>query len=181
MDQPELSLGPSNSSLGVSENNMNTSSCTESESNVSKKRKHNWDHSFKTDQPMFQLQLKDPLPLDWEQCLDLESGDMYYLNKNTLKKSWNRPKNQKLDLELNMSTNLTFEGSELQNYSSSSSSNSTNMVAVACFKCHLLVMLCRSSPSCPNCKYMHSLLPEPSPPPPKKSNIKTLNTLNLLT
>ncbi|CAL1366086.1 unnamed protein product [Linum trigynum] len=55
------------------------------------------------------------LPLDWEQCLDLHSGTMYYFNRKTSRKSWNRPKdayhdnendrnNRSLDLELNISS-----------------------------------------------------------------------------
>ncbi|XP_057778802.1 protein CURLY FLAG LEAF 1-like [Salvia miltiorrhiza] len=101
------------------------------------------------------LQLKHPLPSDWEQCLDLQSGRMFYVNRKTSRKSWMRPEEQKLDLELNISTGHNI--GQKENSSSSSSSSSSNMVALACSNCHLLVILCRSSPSCPNCKYVHSL------------------------
>ncbi|XP_043725015.1 uncharacterized protein LOC122671702 [Telopea speciosissima] len=185
MGNPDLSLGPSQ--FVIPENTSSLSS--ESETNPSKKRKYCLDH-FKTD-PMIQtsieLQLKDPLPFDWEQCLDLESGRMYYLNRSTLKKSWNCPKEQKLDLELNISpissssegkrSSEILEGSKKY---SSSYNNNNNMVAVACLKCHLLVMLSRSSPSCPNCKYVHSLATQQNPPPPKVTTIKSFDTLSLL-
>ncbi|PIN17861.1 Ubiquitin--protein ligase [Handroanthus impetiginosus] len=102
------------------------------------------------------LQLQHPLPSDWEQCLDLQTGRMYYVNRKTLRKSWNRPQEDdqhKLDLELNISTGCS---------SNTSTSNmmqrlDSSMVALACSNCHLLVILSRSSPSCPNCKYVHSL------------------------
>lgn len=74
---------------------------------------------------------------------------MYYVNRKTSRKSWMRPEEQQLDLELNMSIG--------HNEGSSSPSSTSNMVALACSNCHLLVILCRSSPSCPNCKYVHSL------------------------
>ncbi|XP_058089129.1 protein CURLY FLAG LEAF 1-like [Magnolia sinica] len=178
-DRPELSLGPSRFIVAECGN----SSSSESEANPCRKRKYAFDQ-LKTD-PMIQtsieLQLKDPLPLDWEQCLDLESGRMYYLNRKTLKKSWNWPKDQKIDLELNISTLSNSDGNSAtvvedanKNYNTSS-----NMVAVACLKCHLLVMLCKSSPSCPNCKYLHSL-PTQQSPRPKISTTKTLETLSLL-
>ncbi|GMJ01732.1 hypothetical protein HRI_003842400 [Hibiscus trionum] len=129
------------------------------------------------------LQVKDPLPLDWEQCLDLESGRMYYMNRKTLKKTWNWPKDQKLDLELNISpTNSDvsehFNGGSISVVEDSNdthrqhSSSTTNMVALPCLNCHLLVILSKSSPACPNCKYVHSL--------PTLQTTKSLSTLSLL-
>ncbi|XP_042490446.1 uncharacterized protein LOC122070367 [Macadamia integrifolia] len=180
MDSPDLSLGPSQFVIPGSTDSLSSGS----ESNPSKKRKYCLDQ-FKRE-PMIQtsieLQLKDPLPSDWEQCLDLESGRMYYLNRSTLKKSWNWPKEQKLDLELNISSLSSSEekrSSEILGGSKKSSSSSSNMVAVACLKCHLLVMLSRSSPSCPNCKYVHSL-PNQQNPPPKVTTINSFDTLILL-
>ncbi|XVF37803.1 hypothetical protein REPUB_Repub20aG0042300 [Reevesia pubescens] len=155
--------------------------------NPSKKRKLFPDHLLNAGtqfQTSVDLQVKDPLPLDWEQCLDLESGKMYYMNRKTLKKTWNWPKDQKLDLELNISPrsncseqcngSSSLEDSNKQHYSSG-----TNMVALACLNCHLLVILSKSSPACPNCKYVHSL-PTLQTQPPKVSPIKSLNTLSLL-
>ncbi|KAK1290821.1 hypothetical protein QJS10_CPB18g00444 [Acorus calamus] len=133
-----------------------------------RKRKCNWDEPIT--HSSIELQLKNPLPLDWEQCLDLQSGRMYYLNGRTLKKSWDWPRDQKLDLELNISPSSIFadqttkiisastrSSEEARKIRTTNISHTTNMVAVACIKCHLLVMLCKSSPSCPNCKYAHSL------------------------
>lgn len=115
--------------------------------------------------------------------LALQSGRMYYLNRKTLKKSYEWPKEQKIDLELNISTlsnsdelsSKTLEDSKKPKKSCSSN----NMVAVACLKCHLLVMLSRSSPSCPNCKFLHSL-PTQQTPPAKVTSAKSLETLRLL-
>ncbi|KAM4114023.1 hypothetical protein ACJW30_04G039000 [Castanea mollissima] len=184
MDFPELSLAPTQFVV----NKSSISSSPESDSNTSRKRKFFNDHSLKTDQAVHtsvDLQLKDPLPLDWEQCLDLESGRMYYLNRKTLRKSWEWPKDQKLDLELNISTNSTCS----EQYSSGSSvtledskkkySSNGNMIALACLNCHLLVILSKSSPSCPNCKYVHSL-PSQQTPQTKVPVVKSLNTLSLL-
>ncbi|KAL5991047.1 hypothetical protein ACLOJK_011953 [Asimina triloba] len=179
-EHPELSLGPSRFSLLESAN----SSSSESEVYPRRKRKYACDDQSNIDptiQTSIELQHKDPLPLDWEQCLDLESGRMYYLNRKTLKKSWHWPEDRKIDLELNISTHSysdekssTETGDPQKGYNANS-----NMVAVACLKCHLLVMLCKSSPSCPNCKYLHSL-PTQQLQTPKIDSAKTLETLSLL-
>ncbi|KAI3459745.1 hypothetical protein Pfo_016408 [Paulownia fortunei] len=144
MEFTQLSLAPGQYGDGKSG--------SESETNLPMKRKWN------TEAPSVDLQLKHPLPSDWEQCLDLQSGRMYYVNRKTSRKSWNRPEEQKLDLELNISTGCSSEQKE--------SSTMSNMVALACSNCHLLVILCRSSPSCPNCKYVHSLASSPKSKPP---------------
>jgi hypothetical protein len=72
MELPELSLAPG---LFVVEKSPNSSS-SESDSNLTRKRKFFDDQLLKTEQQAVHtsvdLQLKDPLPLDWEQCLDLE-------------------------------------------------------------------------------------------------------------
>jgi hypothetical protein len=62
--QPELSLGPTWSPA--------RSSSSESDGSSRKKRKHyNWEEA-PVSHGSLDLQLKDPLPLDWEQCLDLQ-------------------------------------------------------------------------------------------------------------
>lgn len=187
MEFTELSLA-SNKCVAAADkscNIMSSSSDQLADFNIpSKRRKLFPDHMLNAGGSEFQtsvdLQVKDPLPPDWEQCLDLESGKMYYMNRKTLKRTWNWPKDQKLDLELNISPRSEHcrgEDSNKQQYSSSS--GSTNMVALACLNCHLLVILSKSSPACPNCKYVHSL-PTFQPQPPKVSPIKSLNTLSLL-
>ncbi|EHA8587068.1 hypothetical protein COCNU_scaffold001370G000010 [Cocos nucifera] len=178
MDETELSLGPSLSAFAKSAN----SSSSESDANSRRKRKHAWDEPMT--QTSIELQLNDPLPLDWEQCLDLQSGRMYYLNRKTLKKSWIRPKEEKLDLELNISTLPSSEGkasSTTVDEPKKHNNSSGNMVAVVCINCHLLVMICKSSPSCPNCKYVHALPQAPHQTSPRKMEaVKSLETLSLL-
>ncbi|EEF31362.1 uncharacterized protein LOC8260280 [Ricinus communis] len=210
MELTELSLAPTTTTATTATTTKTqfiveklSSTSSESECNHSsrKKRKFLSDHHLlrtatTTGPPIqasFDLHVKDPLPLDWEQCLDLESGRMYYLNRKTLRKSWNWPKDQKLDLELNISplTDCTPDHHQQCNNNGSNSvlledsrnnfsSPSSNMVALACLNCHLLVILSRSSPSCPNCKYVHSLPITHQVLLPKISPTKSLNTLSLL-
>ncbi|XP_040999579.1 uncharacterized protein LOC121245781 [Juglans microcarpa x Juglans regia] len=187
MEIPELSLATIHDSVV---NKSTNSSSSDSESNPSRKRKFFSDHGLlKTEKSIHtsvDLQLKDPLPLDWEQCLDLESGRMYYLNRKTLRKSCNWPKDQKLDLELHIATHSNNSCSE-QYISSADAlgdskkrcSPSSNMMALPCLNCHLLVILSKSFPSCPNCKYVH-LFPSQQSPPSRAPVVKSLNTLSLL-
>lgn len=181
MENQELSLAPSRFFVAVESNN---SSSLDSDANNHRKRKHSWDQLEigPMKQSSIELQLKDPLPSDWEQCLDLESGRMYYLNRKTLKKSYNWPKEQKIDLELNISTLSSPDEKSTKMFEDSNKANnsSNSMVALACLKCHLLVMLSKSSPSCPNCKYLHSLPTQQQNPPPKVASAKSLETLLLL-
>ncbi|KAF5465244.1 hypothetical protein F2P56_015269 [Juglans regia] len=197
MELPELSLAPTQ--FVVHKTSSAYSSSSESDSNPSRKRKFFSDYPLKTAEKVVHtsvdLQLKDPLPLDWEQCLDLESGRMYYLNRKTFRKSWSWPKDQKLDLELNIATHDQYSNCSEQYCSSDSSHkvliddskkkymtsiNSNNMMALPCLNCHLLVILSKSVPSCPNCKYVHSLPFQQSPPPPRVPAVRSLNTLSLL-
>ncbi|CAM8979452.1 unnamed protein product [Rhodiola kirilowii] len=146
------------------------------------------------------------LPFDWEQCLDLESGKMYFLNRKTLKRSWDRPTTnkdhqyrQKLNLELNISSQTTAGVTNKPKPSASVSTNNCysinkpdlkvlqitrknvanysnydKTVAMACRNCHMLVIVSKSSPTCPNCKYVHSI-----PAPGKPAAFKPLDTLSL--
>ncbi|XP_062104949.1 protein CURLY FLAG LEAF 1-like [Humulus lupulus] len=213
MEFPELSLAPTQAFVHSNGNNIGLS-LESDQSNASRKRKLFQDHhhflmntnNIDHHQPPLSvdLQLKDPLPLDWEQCLDLESGEMYYLNRKTLRKSWNWPIQMEqaaaaaaLDLELNMSSFSEDHHNRMNGFSDpmimkrqsssagvSSFNNNNNMVALACLNCHLLVILSKSSPSCPNCKYIHSLPSVShqncSPAPSKVAAVKSLNTLSLL-
>ncbi|KAL6293709.1 hypothetical protein ACE6H2_001851 [Prunus campanulata] len=168
MELPELSLAPTQAQPVFQKSISNYNNPLESaKRNTSRKRKLFQDHQLLKTEASFQtsvdLQLKDPLPMDWEQCLDLESGKMYYLNRKTSRKSWNWPVDQAVNLELNIST---ISGSSSDQRPSPSlktieeaknEKQQSNMVALACFNCHLLVILSKSSPCCPNCKYVHSL------------------------
>ncbi|RWR71997.1 WW domain-containing protein [Cinnamomum micranthum f. kanehirae] len=177
MESPELSLGPSGLA-GESADGFSPMLAV----NHCRKRKSPWDH-LKSDHPMIQsgFQLQPKKPLDREQCLDFEEGRMYYMNRNTSKKTCYCPKDQKLDLDLNISTlsNSIEKGSDLVEDPKKPSNSNTNMVAVACFKCHLLVMLHRSSPTCPNCKYLHSF-PTKQGPHPNTTTRRPMETLSLL-
>jgi hypothetical protein len=119
---------------------------------------------------------------------------MYYLNRKTLTKSWVRPREQSVNLDLNISTAAIVdttpapdEGTELTKRPPGGANS--NMVAVPCANCHLLVMLCKSSPSCPNCKFVQPLAPAtprgampPQPPAHRRLHaaVKPLETLSLL-
>ncbi|KAJ6674720.1 BOMB/KIRA PROTEINS [Salix viminalis] len=194
----ELSLAPTPAAAVLGKSRNSSSSSSESENTPSRKRKLFSDPFQLLEnggavpvQASVDLHARSPLPLDWEQCLDLESGRMYYLNRKTLRKSWSWPKNQKLDLELNMSTvpscpdhqwnsSRISSPEESDHNKNHASRNSSNMVALACSNCHLLVILSKSSPSCPNCKYFHSFSALRSPPQKRVSSTRSLSTLRLL-
>ncbi|CAI9770893.1 unnamed protein product [Fraxinus pennsylvanica] len=169
MEFPELSLAP------------NCESFDPSDASLPMKRK--W---MNTESPSVDLQLKDPLPLDWEQCLDLESGRMYYLNRKTSRKTWSWPKEQKIDLELNISSCNEKHNNwgsdnhqEMINKQQHSSNSSSSMIALVCSNCHLLVILSRTSPSCPNCKYVHSIATSPQAQPDSSFSSLSYHNLSL--
>ncbi|OEL24680.1 hypothetical protein BAE44_0014301 [Dichanthelium oligosanthes] len=196
--QPELSLGPASLPVPAGFAAVKSPRSSSSDSDVSsggKKRKHfAWEEAVSHASGL-ELQLGDPLPLDWEQCLDLHSGRMYYLNRKTMKKSWVRPRSNKeeqgtLNLELNISTTpSTFDGKaspitvvdDAKIMNSARIASGGHMVAVPCVNCHLLVMLCKSSPACPNCKFVQPSVPAmPRTPPRRLDAVKPLETLSLL-
>ncbi|AQK40562.1 hypothetical protein Zm00014a_012538 [Zea mays] len=196
--QPELSLGPVWPGFAAGDLAAKSSS-SESDGTSRKKRKHYTASWEEPQQPpaSLELQLNDPLPLDWEQCLDLQSGRMYYLNRKTLKKSWVRPQVQSVNLDLNISTAAAIDNCAANGAAAAASDDEDeprkpagtlfsggSMVAVPCANCHLLVMLCKSSPSCPNCKFVQPLAP--AVPPAAVAHwridaaVKPLETLSLL-
>uniref|UniRef100_A0A0A9HB97 WW domain-containing protein n=1 Tax=Arundo donax TaxID=35708 RepID=A0A0A9HB97_ARUDO len=192
--QPELSLGPT--WPGFSPARSSSSSESDGSSSRKKRKHHAWEE-LHVSHASLELHLNDPLPLDWEQCLDLQSGRMYYLNRKTLEKSWIRPREQGVNLDLNISTtpasaaidnsSSTTTGAaatdEHERKKSGTMSSGGNMVAVPCANCHLLVMLCKSSPSCPNCKFVQPLAPATAPRAVahhRLDAVKPLETLSLL-
>ncbi|KAJ3671476.1 hypothetical protein LUZ60_007555 [Juncus effusus] len=196
-DSTELSLGPSKSSSSSSESDGRSSTKKRKQVIISLDHQEEMKEKKGNDGRLamashVELQLghgRHPLPPGWEQCLDLASGSMYYLNRKTLKKSWVRPKedHQPLNLELNISSTpsaleQTGKSTITEDLKKNVSNSTNNMIAVACVNCHLLVMLCKSSPSCPNCKFVHSLQPVmPQLPPQRKMvSVKSLETLSLL-
>ncbi|KAI0496290.1 hypothetical protein KFK09_022604 [Dendrobium nobile] len=79
------------------------SSSSESEANNGKKRKlSSWELTAST-QTNIDLQLNNTLPLDGSNALTFNLVRCYCINRKTLKKSWLKPKEQKLDLDLNIS------------------------------------------------------------------------------
>jgi hypothetical protein len=74
--QPELSLGPMSlaavsAGFGKAKSPKSSSSPDRDGSGSGKRRKQfAWDEAV-SDASSLELQLGDPLPLDWEQCLDL--------------------------------------------------------------------------------------------------------------
>ncbi|XP_062202929.1 protein CURLY FLAG LEAF 1-like [Phragmites australis] len=186
--QPELSLGPTCSAAAPGFATAKSSS-SESDGSSRKRRKHHAWEEPPVSHASLELQLNDPLPLDWEQCLDLQSGRMYYLNRKTLKKSWIRPREQSVNLDLNISTTAVDSSTtraggpdEDEPKKSGTMRSGGNMVAVPCANCHLLVMFCKSSPSCPNCRFVQPLAPAtPQPVPHRRLDaVKPLETLRLL-
>ncbi|KAI3840219.1 hypothetical protein MKX03_035108 [Papaver bracteatum] len=188
---PELSLG-------------NSSSFSESDDSLSKKRKYqpnNSDNSTissTTKSSVFatmmsntpEHQLKQNYLSDFH---DLQFGRTYNLSKNPImmkKKSCNnnnnwQHKHQKLDLELSLSNSddddarSSSKSSEILEDLSTKSSPISNMVAMGCLKCNLLVMVSKSFPSCPNCKFVNSIPKNHYQSPPRKV-AKSLHTLSLL-
>lgn len=72
--QPELSLGPVWPGFAATGGLTAKSSSSESDGSSRKKRKHytaSWEEPQQAPASL-ELQLNDPLPLDWEQCLDLQ-------------------------------------------------------------------------------------------------------------
>ncbi|XP_042433521.1 uncharacterized protein LOC122019936 [Zingiber officinale] len=171
MEHTELSLGPPRSIFSA-----------ESDAISTMKRKQQLICCNPVSQrSSIDLQLNDPLPLDWEQCLDLESGNMYYLNRKKMKTSWMRPKEASMELDLNISALPFSEGKETypDQEMKQGCSSGGNMVALVCVNCHLLVMMFKSSPLCPNCKYLH-LLQSQDVSRRNLEAVKPLETLSLL-
>ncbi|KAF5740227.1 hypothetical protein HS088_TW11G00293 [Tripterygium wilfordii] len=132
-----------------------------------------------------ELHLETPLPLEWQQCLDIQSGKIYFYNTKTHIRTTKDPRgNQEaentgdhmsLDLELNLQSGSPERFMDSCRYSKKNSEgvarspswlavggDQEEMVASVCSRCHMLVMMSKSSPACPNCKFLHP--PDQSPP-----------------
>ncbi|XP_062197847.1 uncharacterized protein LOC133900661 [Phragmites australis] len=185
--QPELSLGPTtlvSAGFATAKSPRSSSSDSDGGNGGGKKRKHfAWEEAVSLASGL-ELQLGD-----WEQCLDLHSGRMYYLNRKTMNKRWVRPKSMEEQGTLNLELNISTTPSSFESKGSPITvANDTNiissgghMVAVPCVNCHLLVMLYKSSPACPNCKFVQPSVPMmPRTPPRRLDAVKPLETLSLL-
>ncbi|PKU81209.1 uncharacterized protein LOC110097980 [Dendrobium catenatum] len=118
-----------------------------------------------TNDSFIELSLETPLPLEWQRCLDLKSGEIHYYNTRTKRRASKDPTSplQGLDLELSLMCTEPSEihGLDLQEPSSPSivvvdASDEQEMVAMVCGRCHMLVMMYKLSPLCPNCKFSNS-------------------------
>ncbi|XP_042492644.1 uncharacterized protein LOC122072147 [Macadamia integrifolia] len=120
-----------------------------------------------------------PLPLEWQRCLDIQSGKIHFYNTRTQKRTSKDPrqspdgngssipKHVSLDLELNLPYESLKTHNSDDNWAKqepvrksmgsglSLEMDQPEMVATVCYRCHMLVMLYKSSPSCPSCKFMH--------------------------
>ncbi|MCD7453551.1 hypothetical protein HAX54_021348 [Datura stramonium] len=136
------------------------------------------------------LNLETPLPLEWQRCLDIKSGQIYFYNTRTQKRTSRDPRvsdpepathpvHMSLDLELNLlpcgspekminqhddeNSNNLIKKQGLINRSPSWLTfdvDQQEMVTAVCKKCHMLVMMSKSTPTCPNCKFVHPVLDE---------------------
>ncbi|KAF5739730.1 hypothetical protein HS088_TW12G00940 [Tripterygium wilfordii] len=131
-----------------------------------------------------ELHLETPLPLEWRQCLDIQSGKIYFYNSMTHIRTTKDPRrshepentgdHMSLDLELNLQSGSPEPFMDSSRYNKKNSEgparspswlavggDQEEMVASVCSRCHMLVMMAKSSPACPNCKFLHP--PDQSP------------------
>ncbi|XP_009386378.2 protein CURLY FLAG LEAF 1-like [Musa acuminata AAA Group] len=130
-----------------------------------------------------ELNLDAPLPLDWQRCLDIKSGQIHFYNTRTNRRTSRHPSKLSsepppppppppssrlsLDLDLNlMSPRSHLHEAEAEQMKHGNARNSCmlrtsdeadpgEMVASVCMRCHMLVMMTKASLSCPNCKFVH--------------------------
>ncbi|XP_022138158.1 uncharacterized protein LOC111009395 [Momordica charantia] len=132
--------------------------------------------------PDIELHLETPLPLEWQRCLDIQSGQIHFYNTKTRKRSFKDPRRPdqprsspgeddplSLDLELNLNcqSKKKSDGVIMSGLGRGSihgpswlrleREEQAEMVARVCMQCHLLVMVLKSSPTCPNCKFIHPI------------------------
>ncbi|XP_023524779.1 uncharacterized protein LOC111788613 [Cucurbita pepo subsp. pepo] len=119
-----------------------------------------------------ELHLESPLPLEWQRCLDIQSGKIHFYNTKTRKRTSMDPRSKletspggdplSLDLELNLNSQSMRNGGESKKKSDGAWKQGhgcpqQEMIARVCMQCHLLVMVLKSSPTCPNCKFIHPI------------------------
>ncbi|XP_020598603.1 uncharacterized protein LOC110038171 [Phalaenopsis equestris] len=117
---------------------------------------------WKTQSPklesFIELNLDTPLPLEWQRCLDIKSGEIYFYNTMTKARTFKDPRSSRethrcrrpnLDLELN----LMREAPEILGVETEQSADEKEMMAIVCARCYMLVMMSKATPLCPNCKF----------------------------
>ncbi|XP_039145133.1 putative mediator of RNA polymerase II transcription subunit 7 [Dioscorea cayenensis subsp. rotundata] len=130
-----------------------------------------------------ELNLETPLPLEWQRCLDIKSGEIHYYNTRTKMRTSKDPREisteavVSLDLELNLASHANDQHNNNNNNNnnmkkikkknsldlSSNDEKENEMIAAVCMRCHMLVMMCKASPACPNCKFLHPPTDRSSP------------------
>ncbi|KAG0467727.1 hypothetical protein HPP92_018717 [Vanilla planifolia] len=132
---------------------------TEAEQFYQWETKPNKTQQSKSSDSFIDLNLDSPLPMEWQRCLDIKSGEMHFYNTWTQRRTLDDPRlshestflSPNLDLELNLKCEpsggrLTLDADD---------TTGEEMLATVCARCHLLVVMHRESPSCPNCKFLH--------------------------
>ncbi|KAF6161587.1 hypothetical protein GIB67_009466 [Kingdonia uniflora] len=128
----------------------------------------NGSDAVKNDDPTIELNSEVALPYEWEQILDLKTGELYYVNGKTgMKQSEDPRKTATLIEDLCCSgdeddSSVDSEGSTSDSFSPSSSltehyvddrDNKDNVLVVAgCRGCLMYFMLPRSVQECPRCR-----------------------------
>ncbi|KAG6500671.1 hypothetical protein ZIOFF_040521 [Zingiber officinale] len=124
-----------------------------------------------------ELSLNVPLPLDWQRCLDIKSGQIHFYNTRTQRRTSTDPRlildpptptpaeaaaasTLSLDLELNLASRDSAprpksqrdvsKGPSLSWTSPDADAGAGEMVAAVCARCHMLVMMSKPALSCPN-------------------------------
>ncbi|URE26803.1 hypothetical protein MUK42_15658 [Musa troglodytarum] len=132
-------------------------------------------------QEEIELNLDAPLPLDWQRCLDIKSGQIHFYNTRTHRRTSRHPSKLSSEpppppppssrLSLDLDLNLMSPGSRLHEAEAeqtkhgkarnscmlrtSDEADPGEMVASVCMRCHMLVMMTKAALSCPNCKFVH--------------------------
>ncbi|CAD5191404.1 unnamed protein product [Musa acuminata subsp. malaccensis] len=135
----------------------------------------------KAEEDDIRLNLDAPLPLEWQRCLDLKSGEIHFYNTRTHRRTSRDPRLNleppssplSLDLELNLAcepprSHIDGGGREEERRKQDNSGGKAcslswvsldagpeEMMATVCMRCHMLVMMNKATLSCPNCKFIH--------------------------
>ncbi|XP_047957889.1 uncharacterized protein LOC125203554 isoform X2 [Salvia hispanica] len=90
------------------------------------------------------------LPLHWEQCLDLKSGEIYYINWKTGMKATEDPRT--VDFSEEDSSDGSSSPSSSTEHNTNTNTNTNNVVVVAgCKACLMYYMLPKHLQICPKC------------------------------
>ncbi|RVW56020.1 hypothetical protein CK203_093342 [Vitis vinifera] len=120
-----------------------------------------------------ELQLETPLPLEWQRCLDIQSGQIHFYNTRTHKRTSRDPRASpeppspgpmSLELELNLPCD-SLGGTALMTIWESGIQAVPPTIQRNPYRRRIQggsMLSIVSSPTCPNCKFMHP--PDQTPP-----------------